>query len=117
MFGRLRRRTGRGVGHKGASPGDPGGGSHSGCKIKLRDKARFHCGGGKANLCQLRAGATATVAGLGCADGRVLRKLLSMGVMPGSRVKVIQVSPCRVIEIGYTTLALDDDMARQILVD
>ncbi|MFZ3071962.1 MAG: metal-dependent transcriptional regulator [Thermodesulfobacteriota bacterium] len=45
-----------------------------------------------------------------------LEKLGSMGLVPGSVLKLTQKKPSFVIEIGATTLALDPDIAKEIFV-
>ena len=45
-----------------------------------------------------------------------LEKLGSMGLVPGSVLKLTQKRPSFVIEIGSTTLALDPDIAKEIFV-
>ncbi|MEE9615167.1 MAG: metal-dependent transcriptional regulator [Thermodesulfobacteriota bacterium] len=45
-----------------------------------------------------------------------LDKLGTMGLVPGSRIRLHQKHPAFVIEIGETTLALDPDIAREIYV-
>jgi len=46
-----------------------------------------------------------------------VRKLAAFGLMPGSLVKVIQKYPAIVIQSGYTQLALDEDIAAEIIVE
>lgn len=46
-----------------------------------------------------------------------VRKLAAFGLMPGSIVKVIQKYPAIVIQSGFTQLALDDDIASEIMVE
>jgi Fe2+ transport system protein A len=45
-----------------------------------------------------------------------IRKLAAFGLMPGSFVRVIQKYPAIVIQSGFTQLALDDDIASEIIV-
>jgi len=45
-----------------------------------------------------------------------LERLGSLGLIPGSVVKLAQKRPSFVLEIGETTLALDDDFVREIYV-
>ncbi|BAS26594.1 hypothetical protein LIP_0737 [Limnochorda pilosa] len=45
-----------------------------------------------------------------------LRKLLAMGVLPGVEVTVVQRRPVLVVQVGYTTLALDGELARSVAV-
>jgi len=45
-----------------------------------------------------------------------LHKLLSLGVVPGTRISVHQVSPSFVIQVEETQLALEEDIAKDIYV-
>jgi ferrous iron transport protein A len=45
-----------------------------------------------------------------------LRKLTAFGIMPGFDIVVIQRYPAFVLQIGYTQVALDGEIASEILV-
>lgn len=45
-----------------------------------------------------------------------LRKLMAFGVLPGTVVTVLQTTPCLVLDIGNTRLALDREIAAEIIV-
>ncbi|WP_087037049.1 FeoA family protein [Thermococcus litoralis] len=49
-------------------------------------------------------------------DVRTLRKLVSMGIMPGRRVEVLHRFPSYVIRVGNTTVALGEEVAGKIYV-
>jgi Fe2+ transport system protein FeoA len=59
----------------------------------------------------------ATVVKIDTNDIQKLRKLTAFGIMPGSRVSIIQKYPAIVIQVGYTQLAMDNDIAKEILVE
>lgn len=47
----------------------------------------------------------------------ILRKLMSMGVLPGLTIEVIQTYPAYVFKIGHTQIAVDKEIASAILVN
>ena len=44
-------------------------------------------------------------------------RLQALGLIPGSRVQVLQVWPVIVVQVEHTELALENELAGQILVD
>jgi Fe2+ transport system protein FeoA len=48
--------------------------------------------------------------------GRLV-KLASLGVMPGVRITLLQRQPAVVVRIAETSVALDGEVAEEILVD
>lgn len=46
----------------------------------------------------------------------LLERLSSFGLIPGSGLRLAQKKPSFVVEIGETTLALDEDIAREVYV-
>jgi DtxR family transcriptional regulator, Mn-dependent transcriptional regulator len=67
-------------------------------------------------LTKLTVGESAMVAYIVTANHPHLHKLLSMGIVPGTRIHLHQNSPSFVIDAGETQIALDADMAGQIYV-
>lgn len=67
-------------------------------------------------LAALRAGAHATVTGFAAGDDDAVRKILSLGVVPGDDLRVLSTWPAVVFELGATSYALDGELARRILV-
>jgi Fe2+ transport system protein FeoA len=49
-------------------------------------------------------------------QGNHLRKLAAFGLLPGVQVEVLQTFPVFVLQIDYTQLALDEEMASSIIV-
>ncbi|MCL5966231.1 MAG: metal-dependent transcriptional regulator [Deltaproteobacteria bacterium] len=47
---------------------------------------------------------------------RRLEKLSSLGIVPGSRLRLLQRNPSHVLQIGETTIALDRDITDEIFV-
>ena len=50
------------------------------------------------------------------ADKSQLRKLTAFGVLPGAEIELLQTSPVYVLRIGYTQIALDYEIAKNIIV-
>ncbi len=57
-----------------------------------------------------------TVADLAAETDAQLAKLLALGIVPGVGIHILRRSPCWIIQIGFTRLALDEAMARTILL-
>jgi DtxR family Mn-dependent transcriptional regulator len=47
---------------------------------------------------------------------RTLDRLAGFGVVPGSTMRLHQKTPSYVVQIGETTIGLDEDIARRIFV-
>lgn len=45
-----------------------------------------------------------------------LRKMAAFGILPGVVIKVLQTYPIYVLEVGYTQIALDFEIAKNIIV-
>lgn len=72
--------------------------------------------GKEGSLLELEPGSICKVAGY-TPDNRQKYRLLSMGIRPGIRVKLIQHSyPGLVLAVDNVRIALSKDLARQILV-
>ena len=67
-------------------------------------------------LTELKRGQSCTVAELNTGDESILRKLMSMGILPGMTLKVLLTYPSYVIQIGYTQVAVDKTVASAIMV-
>ncbi len=66
---------------------------------------------------ELRPGTQATVLCLGATATERHRTLTVFGVVPGASVTIVQQQPACVIKVGETELALDREIAREILVE
>jgi Fe2+ transport system protein FeoA len=64
----------------------------------------------------LRGGDRAEVLGLGGDSPHRRNNLAVFGLVPGSELRVLQRYPSFVVRIGETVLALEDDVARDIVV-
>ena len=67
-------------------------------------------------LSRLRAGDDARVVHIVAREAARLIKLSAMGVVPGAVVRLVQKKPAVVLEIGHTTLALDEAITSDIFV-
>lgn len=66
---------------------------------------------------ELAPGERASVVCAGSASGSRERALTVFGLAPGAEIEVLQQRPACVLRIGETELALDPEIARQILVE
>lgn len=67
-------------------------------------------------LTKLKKNESACVVEINTEDTPKIRKLAAFGLMPGSSVRVIQKYPAIIIQSGFTQLALDEDIAAEIMV-
>jgi Fe2+ transport system protein FeoA len=68
-------------------------------------------------LTALQAGSTARIVHIVQDSEGHWRKLTALGIMPGAVVRLVQKFPSYVLQIGYTTLALDYQLTAQIEVE
>ena len=74
-------------------------------------------GTGPRPLPELRTGETGIIVRIASSAPERLVKLSSLGVMPGVRITLVQRNPAVVLRIAETSIALDRDVADDILVD
>ena len=67
-------------------------------------------------LNRLRPGEGARVVHVAARETTRLVKLSTMGLVPGATVRLLQRKPAVVLEIGHTTLALDEAITADIFV-
>jgi len=79
-------------------------------------RAREAEGSGPRPLSRLRSGETGTIVRIALTSPERLVKLSSLGVMPGVKVTLVQRSPAVVLQIAETSIALDAEVADDILV-
>ncbi|MCS6950152.1 MAG: ferrous iron transport protein A [bacterium] len=68
-------------------------------------------------LVALHVGEVATIRELRVQDPTIAQKLLALGVVPGARVRVVQRFPAYVLQIGFTQIAIDQQIAKAVHVD
>lgn len=78
------------------------------------EEARRKGAGGVVPLTELRAGQSGEIAYLAISDGEKMQKLMSMGVLPGNRLELVQRFPSYVFKVGNSQFAVDDVLAREI---
>ena len=81
------------------------------CKRNLEHTERI-----VSSLSRLRRNQKGTVAYIGVEDQEILQKLMSMGVLPGTRIELIQQFPSYVFQSGNTQFAVDRQIADCIYV-
>ena len=79
-------------------------------------RARGADGTGPRALSALRAGESGIIVRIVSTAPERLVKLSSLGVMPGVRVTLVQRHPAVVLQIAETSIALDREVADDILV-
>ncbi|TCL37180.1 ferrous iron transport protein A [Anaerospora hongkongensis] len=68
-------------------------------------------------ITNMQNGQEGTIVELVTQDKNILRKLMSMGILPGVGVKLIMKYPSVVLQAGYTQVALDLGIASVVVVD
>ena len=69
------------------------------------------------SLSAMHIGQSGTVKRIAEDDPVRLRKLLAMGVLPGTEIQLVQKGPAYVFRLGYTVYAVDASMADQVDVE
>jgi Fe2+ transport system protein FeoA len=70
----------------------------------------------EAVLTTLRPGEQGFIARLEVAEPAQLKKLIALGILPGSALQLRRRSPCFVIRVGHSEFAFDEQVASQIVV-
>ena len=68
-------------------------------------------------LTEMKKNQEGIVAELTTDNQNILRKLMSMGILPGMSLRVIQTFPSYVFQVGYTQVAVDKEIASVILIN
>lgn len=68
-------------------------------------------------LSEMKKNDTGTVSELDTSNKNILRKLMSMGILPGMPLRMIQTFPSYVFEVGYTQVAVDKEIASTVMVN
>lgn len=69
-----------------------------------------------AALCDGRTGQAGVVAYLSTRDNREIQKLMAMGILPGSDIRLIRLFPSYIFEIGHSQFTVDRSLAEKIFV-
>lgn len=67
-------------------------------------------------LCDGRAGQSGVVAYLSTRDNREIQKLMAMGILPGSDIRLIRLFPSYIFAIGQSQFTVDHTLAEKIFV-
>ena len=67
-------------------------------------------------LTELKSGESGEIAYLAASDDKKMQKLMSMGVLPGSKLLLVQKFPSYIFKVGNSQFAVDDTLAREIHV-
>lgn len=70
----------------------------------------------KISLDSLQSGDIAQVTAIDTQNAARLHKLSALGLVPGSLIKLHQRFPAYVVQVGETQLSLDNEVAREIIV-
>ena len=65
-------------------------------------------------LTELKSNETGEIAYLSASDDKKMQKLMSMGVLPGSQLLLMQKFPSYIFKVGHSQFAIDDTLAREI---
>ncbi|MFO7578491.1 MAG: FeoA family protein, partial [Pelovirga sp.] len=65
-------------------------------------------------MTELKPGESGEIAYLAASDDRKMQKLMSMGVLPGSDIALVQKFPSYIFKVGHSQFAVDESLARQI---
>lgn len=65
-------------------------------------------------LTELKSGESGEIAYLAANDDKKMQKLMSMGVLPGSQLLLVQKFPSYIFKVGHSQFAVDDILAREI---
>ncbi|ACK71971.1 FeoA family protein [Gloeothece citriformis PCC 7424] len=68
-------------------------------------------------LSKLKTGEKAIVAPWQTSDNTLIRKLMTMGIMPGVAIKLEQQFPSFIVQVGRTRAAFDRETAKLIYVE
>jgi DtxR family Mn-dependent transcriptional regulator len=68
------------------------------------------------SLSDLKPGTKGKIAYLKNSDGDRLRKMMSMGVLPGTDIQLLQDFPSFLFKIGNSQFAVDEELASEIVV-
>lgn len=67
-------------------------------------------------LCDGRSGQNGIVAYLSTRDNREIQKLMAMGILPGSDIRLVRLFPSYIFEIGHSQFTVDRTLAEKIYV-
>ena len=78
--------------------------------------ARAQGAAGIVPLTELKPAEAGEIAYLAASDDKKMQKLMSMGVLPGSQLSLVQKFPSYIFKVGHSQFAVDDTLAREIFI-
>ncbi len=79
-------------------------------------EARKKGGAGVVSLTELKVGESGEIAYLSTEDPKKMQKLMSMGVLPGSSIRLSRTFPAYIFHVGNSEFAVDEQLAQEIFV-
>jgi DtxR family transcriptional regulator, Mn-dependent transcriptional regulator len=67
-------------------------------------------------LTELKAGERGEIAYLSTGNEKKMQKLMSMGVLPGSELRISRTFPSYIFKVGHSEFAVDEELAREIFI-
>lgn len=83
---------------------------------KCCEEARASGSVGVVALTEFKAGEAGEIAYLATGDHKKMQKLMSMGVLPGTRLQLNRRFPSFIFRVGNSEFAVDEELAREIFV-
>lgn len=83
---------------------------------KCCEEARASGSVGVVALTEFKAGEVGEIAYLATGDHKKMQKLMSMGVLPGTRLQLNRRFPSFIFRVGNSEFAVDEELAREIFV-
>ncbi|MCX7746293.1 MAG: ferrous iron transport protein A [Clostridia bacterium] len=86
-------------------------------KIELNNESTYHADDlNEIPVTGLKVNEKARIVRINTQDTVKLRKLAAFGILPDTDIIVIQKYPAYVVQVGFTQVALDSDIASEIIV-
>jgi Fe2+ transport system protein FeoA len=83
---------------------------------RWRAQWRRRNGASEGTLAAMRVGGETEIIAVRPRDQRTLQRLVTMGLVPGVRIRLLRRFPCYLIELGHAQIALDRELASAIIV-
>jgi DtxR family Mn-dependent transcriptional regulator len=83
------------------------------CCLEARQRGDL----GVVPLTELKSGEEGDIAYIQTEDSKKMQKLVAMGVLPGTRIRLLQSFPSYIFRVGYSEFAVDANMAREIFIN
>ncbi|HEY6842921.1 MAG TPA: FeoA family protein [Thermoanaerobaculia bacterium] len=79
-------------------------------------RAPAKCATSRPTIMDLEIGASAEIESIAPTSAARLNRLASYGIVPGSELRLVSVRPAVVVQCGSASVALEDEIAREIFV-